>query len=67
MPPTTCPTHTLIWSLQSTFFIFYSLVFGWSLMAAPHDDPQSASSYFNWKAPTLGGKQLWTDHVWLDG
>jgi hypothetical protein len=36
-------------------------------MAAPHDDPQSASSYFNWKAPTLGGKQLWTDHVWLDG
>lgn len=32
---------------------------------APEDEP--AASYPNWRTPTFGGKQLWTDHVWRGG
>ncbi|MEO8269547.1 MAG: lipase [Aureliella sp.] len=33
-------------------------------MAHPQDEEQSATQLPNWKLPTLGGKQMWTDHFW---
>ncbi len=36
-------------------------------MAAPQEESQPATDYPNWQLPTLGGKQLWTDHVWRLG
>jgi pimeloyl-ACP methyl ester carboxylesterase len=36
-------------------------------MAHSQDDEQPASQFPNWKLPTLGGKQVWTDHLWRQG
>lgn len=36
-------------------------------MAHPQDDEQPATQLPNWKLPTLGGKQIWTDHFWRQG
>ncbi len=56
-------------ALRLTFAIvmFFNAACGWSLMAAPQDEPEQASHLPNWKTPTLGGKQLWTDHAWRQG
>ena len=51
-----------------TFFI---LLLGWFSLAKPmahsQDDQEPAPHWLNLKLPTLGGKQIWTDHVWRDG
>ncbi len=60
-PPPSSPIVRLAIAFISTFLCC------WSIMAAPQDEPQPASSYLNWKTPTLGGKQLWTDHAWRQG
>lgn len=36
-------------------------------MANSQDDQQPQPHWLNLKLPTLGGKQIWTDHVWRDG
>lgn len=67
------PPAALWPTLLSRFFVRFfvalliNLACGWSIMAAPQDDPQPASSLPNWKTTTLGGKQLWTDHCWRQG
>lgn len=47
-------------------FILLLACFSWaSPMARSQDDPQP--HWLNLKLPTLGGKQIWTDHVWREG
>ncbi len=36
-------------------------------MAYPQDENRLATHLPNWKLPTLGGKQVWTDHFWRQG
>lgn len=36
-------------------------------MAAPPEDSELPSHFPNWKTPTWGGKQLWSDHAWRHG
>lgn len=36
-------------------------------MSLSQDDKEPQVPWFNLKLPTLGGKQVWTDHVWRDG
>jgi hypothetical protein len=44
---------------------------GWFTIALPmahsQDDEQPVTRLPNWKLPTLGGKQMWTDHFWRQG
>ena len=68
-PPTqTALSHSgAAWMLP--WFIAWSVFVGGSnsTMAAPQDEPEVASKYLNLNTPTLGGKQLWTDHYWQQG
>lgn len=36
-------------------------------MARSQEDPQPRPHWLNLKLPTLGGKQIWTDHLWRAG
>ncbi len=36
-------------------------------MAHSQEEPDPQPHWLNLKMPTLGGKQIWTDHVWRDG
>ena len=36
-------------------------------MALSQDEEQPQPHWLNLKLPTLGGKQIWTDHVWREG
>lgn len=47
--------------------ILFNAIYGWSLMAAPPEDSKRPSQLPNWKTPTLGGKQLWSDYSWRHG
>lgn len=46
-------------------------LFAWFSLAPPmahaQDDQQPQPHWLNLKLPTLGGKQIWTDHVWREG
>jgi pimeloyl-ACP methyl ester carboxylesterase len=43
------------------------LLVGACLMAAPQEETDVDDGFPNIKTPTLGGKQLWTDHLWRQG
>jgi pimeloyl-ACP methyl ester carboxylesterase len=43
------------------------LLFQCALMAAPQENPLASGSWPNLKTPTMGGMQLWTDHMWRNG
>ncbi|MCA9133174.1 MAG: hypothetical protein KDA45_08465 [Planctomycetales bacterium] len=40
---------------------------GASGMAVPQEPEKPSTGFPNFKIPTLGGKQLWTDHAWRQG
>ncbi len=54
-------------SSQWLVYLFLSLNLLAPAMLFPQDDSARPSRLPNWKLPTLGGKQVWTDHAWQQG